>query len=248
VFWKDFGRVLKEGVYHDSEWRERLAGLLRYESSRGEGMTGCRTTCSGCRPSRRRSTTSRPRTSRPRVRARTSKALQEGLRGPLHDRHDRRWVVDALREYSGKPFTSAAKGALDLPESEDDKKKRKSSRRTLSTVIDKLKQALAAHVKEVRVTDRLTDSPACLVSDEYGMSARQERILREAGHALPEMKRTLELNPEHAVVKKLQAMTDEARFADWSSLLYDQALLAEGALPADPGAFAKKVAQLMADG
>jgi molecular chaperone HtpG len=157
------------------------------------------------------------------------------------------WVVDALREYSGKPFTSAAKGGLDLPETEDDKKKKEERAKSLSTVLERLKVALGTHVKDVRVTDRLTDSPACLVSDEYGMSARQERILREAGHQLPEMKRTLELNPEHAVVVKLQAMTDDAKFAEWSELLYDQALLAEGALPADPGAFAKKVARLMAE-
>jgi molecular chaperone HtpG len=102
-------------------------------------------------------------------------------------------------------------------------------------------------VKTVRVTDRLTDSPACLVSDEHGMSARQERVLREAGHDVPQQKRILELNADHAVVQKLAGL-DDAQFADWSALLYDQALLAEGSLPADPAAFARRLTALMAKG
>jgi molecular chaperone HtpG len=100
-------------------------------------------------------------------------------------------------------------------------------------------------VKTVRVTDRLTDSPACLVSDEHGMSARQERVLREAGHDVPQQKRILELNADHAVVKKLASIDDDATFADWSELLHDQALLAEGLLPADPAAFARRLTALM---
>jgi molecular chaperone HtpG len=247
-FWQHFGRVLKEGVYHDLEWRERLAGLLRYESSRGEGMTGLQDYVARM-PAEQKAiyfvaaenlATAR---SSPHIEALRKKGFEVLYMTDTIDE----WVVDALREYAGKPFTSAAKGALELPESEDDKKKKEEQAKVLSAVLEKLKQALGAHVKDVRVTDRLTDSPACLVSDEYGMSARQERILREAGHQLPEMKRTLELNPDHAVVQKLQAMADETKFAEWSELLYDQALLAEGALPADPGAFAKKVARLMAE-
>jgi molecular chaperone HtpG len=156
------------------------------------------------------------------------------------------WIVDALREFANKPFVSAAKGALELPETDDSKKEKAEQQKVLTPVIDRLKKSLALKVKDVRVTDRLTDSPACLVADEHGMSARQERILREAGHQLPEQKRILELNPSHAVVKKLQAMSDETQFGDWSALLYDQALLAEGVLPEDPGAFARRVAQLMA--
>jgi molecular chaperone HtpG len=248
VFWRLFGRVLKEGVYHDLEWRERLAGLLRYESSRGESMTGLEDYVKRM-PAEQKAiyfvaaenlATAR---SSPHIEALRQKGFEVLYMTDVIDE----WVVDALREYSGKPFTSAAKGGLDLPETEDDKKKKEERAKSLSTVLERLKVALGTHVKDVRVTDRLTDSPACLVSDEYGMSARQERILREAGHQLPEMKRTLELNPEHAVVVKLQAMTDDAKFAEWSELLYDQALLAEGALPADPGAFAKKVARLMAE-
>ena len=113
-------------------------------------------------------------------------------------------------------------------------------------MLERVQQALDEHVKTVRVTDRLTDSPACLVSDEGGMSARQEKVLREAGHDVPKQKRILELNAGHSVVQKLQALTDDSRFADWSALLYDQALLAEGTLPTDPAAFSRRLTDLMA--
>jgi len=99
----------------------------------------------------------------------------------------------------------------------------------------------------VRVTDRLTDSPACLVSDEHGMSARQERILRDAGHEIPEHKRVLEIHPDHPVVKRM-ADLDDAQLAEYAHMLYDQSLLAEGVLPDDPAAFARRVAALMARG
>jgi molecular chaperone HtpG len=100
-------------------------------------------------------------------------------------------------------------------------------------------------VKSVRITDRLTDSPACLVDEEHGMSARQERVLREAGHDVPVHKRILELNADHVVVQKLQTLGDEAAFAEWAALLHDQALVAEGSLPPDPAAFARRLTALM---
>ena len=156
------------------------------------------------------------------------------------------WVVDALREFDGKQLVSAAKGALDLPESEEDKKKKEEAEKELAPVLERVQKALDEHVSTVRVTDRLTDSPACLVTEEGGMSARQAKVLREAGHDVPEQKRILELNAEHAVVKKLQSLDDDGRFADWSSMLYDQALLAEGSLPTDPAAFSRRITDLMA--
>ena len=128
----------------------------------------------------------------------------------------------------------------------DYKKKKEEQEKELAPVLERVQQALDEHVKTVRVTDRLTDSPACLVSDEGGMSARQEKDLREAGHDVPEQKRILEVNAGHSVVQKLQALTDDSRFADWSALLYDQALLAEGTLPTDPAAFSRRLTDLMA--
>jgi molecular chaperone HtpG len=249
VFWQQFGRVLKEGVYHDPEWREKLAGLLRFHSSAGDELTGLHDYV-GRMPAAQTAiyyvaaenlATAR---SSPHIEALRRQGFEVLFMTDTIDE----WIVDALREFAKKPFVSAAKGALELPETDDSKQARAEQQKVLTPVIDRLKKSLALKVKDVRVTDRLTDSPACLVADEHGMSARQERILREAGHQLPEQKRILELNPSHAVVRKLQAMTDETQFGDWSALLYDQALLAEGVLPEDPGAFARRVAQLMAEG
>jgi molecular chaperone HtpG len=155
------------------------------------------------------------------------------------------WIVDALRTFDEKDFVSAAKGALDLPETDEQKQAKEAKQKELAPVTERMQKALEQRVKTVRVTDRLTDSPACLVSDEHGMSARQERVLREAGHDVPQQKRILELNADHAVVKKLASIDDDATFADWSELLHDQALLAEGLLPADPAAFARRLTALM---
>ena len=156
------------------------------------------------------------------------------------------WIVAALRKFDDKEFASAAKGALDLPETDEQKQAKEAKQKELAPLTERMQKVLDGQVKSVRVTDRLTDSPACLVNDEHGMSARQERVLREAGHDVPTQKRILELNADHAVVKKLGALGDETAFAEWSALLYDQALLAEGALPADPAAFARRLTALMA--
>jgi molecular chaperone HtpG len=158
------------------------------------------------------------------------------------------WVVDTMREFDGTPLVSAAKGALDLPESDEEKKDKEQQQKDLAGVLSRMHKTLDEKVKEVRITHRLTDSPACLVSDEHGMSAHMERILRDAGHEMPEQKRILEINPTHPVVQKLKGMADgdETKFGQWTTLLHDQALLAEGVLPSDPAAFAKQIAQLMA--
>jgi molecular chaperone HtpG len=247
VFWREFGRVLKEGVYHDVESRDRLAALLRFHSSRDDAMHGLEDYVARM-PAEQKSIYYVAADSLAVAKASPHiEALQKrGFEVLLMTDSIDEWIVDALHEFAEKPFVSAAKGALDLPETDEQKKQKEQKEKDLAPVTERVQKALAAHVKTVRVTDRLTDSPACLVSDEHGMSAHQERLLREAGHALPERKRILELNPDHAVVRKLQAIGDEAQFADWSALLYDQALVAEGALPSDPAAFAKRIAALMA--
>ncbi|MBK8099966.1 MAG: molecular chaperone HtpG [Planctomycetes bacterium] len=247
TFWHEFGRNLKEGVYHDVESRERLAALLRFRTDKDDALHGLKDYV-GRMPADQKAifwvaadnlATAR---SSPHIEALRKRGYEVLL---LTDQIDE-WVVDALREFDGKPFTAAAKGALDLPETDEQKKHKEEKQKELGSVLERAKTALSEHVKEVRVTDRLTDSPACLVSDEHGMSARQERILREAGHDVPAQKRILEVNPDHPVIRKMQAMTDEQRFAEWSALLFDQARLAEGALPVDPAAFSKRLAQLMA--
>jgi molecular chaperone HtpG len=248
TFWGEFGRLLKEGVYHDVDARDRLAKLLRFRSTKDDGWHGLQQYVARM-PAGQTAIYFVAADSLPTAKASPHiEALQKrGFEVLLLTDAIDEWVVDALRSFDGKDFVSAAKGALDLPESDADKQAKEAKEKELAPVTERMQQALAERVKTVRVTDRLTDSPACLVSDEHGMSARQERVLRDAGHDVPQQKRILELNADHAVVQKLAGL-DDAQFADWSALLYDQALLAEGTLPSDPAAFARRLTALMAKG
>jgi molecular chaperone HtpG len=250
TFYAEFGRNLKEGVYHEQDARERLANLLRFHSTNGEdsALTSFADYVSRM-PEDQKSIyyvsadSLAGAKASPHIEALTKQGNEVLLMTEAIDE----WVVDALREYDGKQFVSAAKGALDLPESDEDKKKKEALEKELAPVLERVQTALNEYVKTVRVTDRLTDSPACLVNDEGSMSARQEKVLREAGHDVPKQKRILELNAGHAVVQKLQGLGDDAQFGDWSALLYDQALLAEGTMPIDPAAFSRRLTTLMAN-
>jgi molecular chaperone HtpG len=159
------------------------------------------------------------------------------------------WVVQGLGKFGDKDFVSAAKGSLTLPQSDEEKKEQEVQETLFSGLTGKVMAILERHVQEVRITNRLTDSPACLVSDEQGLSPYLEKVLRASGQAIPEQKRILELNPEHPVIEHLQTLAkDDANGAEldqWSQLLFDQALVAEGSLPADPSQFAKNVTALM---
>ncbi|MCR9247981.1 MAG: molecular chaperone HtpG [bacterium] len=245
-FWSEFGRSLKEGVYHEFDSRERLAGLLRFRSTHDDELHGLADYVGRMTEDQKSiyyvtGDSLATAKSSPHIEALAKRGYEVLL---MTDPIDE-WVVDALREFDGKQFVSAAKGALDLPESEEEKKAKEEKEKALAPVLERLGKSLESNVKSVRVTDRLTDSPACLVSDGGGMSAHQERMLREAGHDVPEQQRILEVNPDHPVIQKLESMTDDDQFGEWSALLHDQALIAEGALPTDPGAFARRVAQLM---
>ena len=249
-FWRAFGRVLKEGLYHEPDLRKQLAGLLRYESSRAEGLTGLAAYKERMSAEQKAiyyvsAETIAAAAQSPHIEALRKRDFEVlYLVDPIDE-----WVVDTLAEFDGTPLVSAAKGALELPESDEAKQTKERQQKDLAPVLARMHKTLDERVKEVRVTDRLTDSPACLISEEHGMSSHLERRLREAGHAVPEQKRILEVNPEHAVIKKLRALaeSDDAKFQRWTDLLYDQALLAEGVLPADPAGFAKRIAALMAE-
>jgi len=250
LLWREFGRLLKEGVCQDGEARTRLAGLLRYESSRGEGLSSLAAYKERMLSDQKALyyvtadslATAQASPHIEALRARGFEVLY--MTDPIDE-----WVVETLGEFEGTPLVSAAKGALDLPESAEEKATREQQRQELGAVLARMHAALQEKVKEVRVTDRLTDSPACLVSEAQGLSLHMERVLREAGHALPEQLRILEVNPGHPVIRKLRALAeqDDARFQRWTQVLHDQALLAEGVLPADPAGFARRIAELMAD-
>ena len=245
-FWGEFGRMLKEGVYHDHDARERLAKLLRFRSTKDDGMHGLQAYVARM-PAEQKAIYYVAADSLATAKASPHiEALQK--RGHevllMTDAIDE-WIVEALRTFDDKPFTSAQKGAIDLPETDEQKQQKEAKQKELLPLTERMQKALAEQVKSVRITDRLTDSPACLVDEEHGMSARQERVLREAGHDVPAHKRILELNADHVVVQKLQTLGDDAAFAEWAALLHDQALVAEGSLPTDPAAFARRLTALM---
>jgi len=165
----------------------------------------------------------------------------------LSDRVDE-WLSSNLAEFDGKPLKSIAKGGLDLGALEDEAEKtaQKEAEDSMRPLTERIQAALGERVKAVRVTHRLTDSPACLVTGETDMSANLERLLKAAGQAAPTVKPTLEINPSHALVTRLNSEADDTRFADWANLLFEQALLAEGGQLDDPASFVRRLNGLLA--
>ena len=151
--------------------------------------------------------------------------------------------MQSLTEFEGKKLLSAAQGDLDLPESDDEKKAREARAGEFAPLVERLTKGLGDAVKEVRLTNRLTDSPACLVADEHDMSANLARMLKAAGQQAPATKPILEINPKHPVVERLKA--EERHFDDWANVLFDQAVLAEGGQLDDPAGFVRRVNELM---
>ena len=165
----------------------------------------------------------------------------------MTDRVDE-WALNYLHEFDGTPMQSVAKGAVDLGKLQDDAEKKAAEEAAVSfkPILEKLKEALKDKAEDVRVTTRLVDSAACLVVQDHGMSTQLARMLKQAGQEAPETKPILEVNAEHALVKKLEASTaNEALFGDLAHILFDQALLAEGGLPDDPAAYVKRVNSLL---
>ena len=162
----------------------------------------------------------------------------------LSDRVDE-WALSYLTEFDGKQLASVAKGGLDLGKLEDEEEKKAQEKQAgeMKPLLEKIKASLGDKVKEVRVTHRLTDSPACLVADEHDMSTNLARMLKAAGQNAPATQPILEINPQHPVVARLQ--TEEQHFDDWAAVLFDQALLAEGGQLDDPATFVKRINQLM---
>ncbi|GAB2942430.1 molecular chaperone HtpG [Aquaspirillum soli] len=250
-FWTEFGSVLKEGVGEDFSNRDRIAKLLRFASTHQESDE--QTVSLGDYVSRMKEgqkhiyyitadTTAAARHS-PHLEIFAKKGVEVLL---LTDRVDE-WMLSYLTEFDGKKLSSVAKGALDLDELADaeEKKEQEKVEEALKPVVERVKTVLAEKVKEVRVTHRLTDSPSCLVVDEYGMSTHLERLLKQAGQKVDSSKPILELNPEHELVKRLDREQSEDRFADLSALLFEQALLAEGGQLADPAQFVKRMNKLL---
>jgi molecular chaperone HtpG len=165
----------------------------------------------------------------------------------LSDRIDE-WLVSSLDEFDGKPLRSVAKGQLDLGtlDDADEKKHQEDVSQDFESVLKQIQEVLKDRVSEVRLSHRLTESPACLVADVYGMSLNMERLMKEAGQKMSFGKKPIfELNPDHALVQRLKAEQDDSRFADLAQILFDQAILAEGGQLEDPSAFVHKLNGLL---
>ncbi len=248
-FWGQFGRVLKEGVGEDSANKDKIAGLLRLASTHADTTAEIVSLADYL---------GRMKEGQDKIYYITADSFNAAKNSPhlevfrkkgievllLTDRVDE-WVVSNLFEFQGKQLASVAKGGLDLGKLEDEaeKKEQENVAGEFKELTDKIKASLADRVKEVRVTHRLTESPACLVADEHDMSANLARLLKSAGQQAPKSQPILEINPKHPVVLRLKV--EEKRFDDWASVLFDQALLAEGGQLDDPASFVKRVNQLM---
>ena len=263
-FYKEFGAVLKEGLGEDFANRERLAKLLRFASSgvSREGKEGADsiTVLPGEMTSLADYKT-RMKEGQEAIYYITADTLAAAKNSPqlevfrkkgievllMTDRVDE-WALQFLYDFDGTPLQSVAKGAVDLGKLQDEaeKKAAEAAAESFKPVLDKLKDALKDKAQDVRVTTRLVDSAACLVVEDGGMSTQMARMLKQVGQNVPDQKPILEVNAEHALVKKLEASTgDDTRFNDLAHILFDQAMLAEGGLPDDPAAYVKRVNALL---
>ena len=250
AFWKEFGRVLKEGVGEDWANRQRIAKLLRFASTQAdteEQSVGLADYVARMKDGQDKiyyitADSFAAAKNSPHLEIFRKKGIEVLL---LSDRVDE-WVGSNLSEFEGKPLVSVAKGDLDLGKlADEDKTEQEKEAGEHKELVEKIGNSLGEQVKQVRVTFRLTSSPACLVADQHGMSANLERMLKAAGQPVPGSKPILEINPHHPLVRRLKYETDEARFADWSRILFDQALLAEGGQLDDPASFVKRLNDLM---
>jgi len=250
-FWAEFGNCLKEGIIEDAGNRESIAKLLRFSSTTTDEQSV--SLSDYCERMLEGQDTIYYITAESLAAAKHSPHLEvfrkKGIEVILlHDRIDE-WLTSHLNEFDGKKLKSIAKGELDLSgigeNAEEEKKEHEEKARAAEPAVKKISEALGDKVKEVRITDRLTESPACLVSDQFDMSSNMERILKQAGQNVPDMKPILEINPEHELVIRLAKMRSKEKIADYASILFDQAVLAEGALPEDPAGFVRKINALL---
>jgi molecular chaperone HtpG len=250
-FWKEFGQVIKEGPGEDFANKETLAKLMRFattESGSEEQTVSLEQYVERMKEKQEKiyfitAESYAAAKNSPHLEVFRKKGIEVLL---LTDRVDE-WLVNSLTEFDGKHLQSVAKGDLDLGELEDEaeKKAKEETDKNFEDLVARVKKALDDKVKDVRITHRLTDSPACLVADNYDMSQNLERMLKAAGQQVGGSKPIFELNPDHPMVVKLKDETDEAQFADWTSILFDQALLAEGGQLDDPATFVKRINELL---
>jgi molecular chaperone HtpG len=245
-----FGNTLKEGIAEDTANRERIAKLLRFASTKSDdaqksvslddyigrmqaGQDAIWYVTADSHAAAKGS---------PQIEALRAKDIEVLL---LSDRIDE-WMIGYLGEYAGKKLRNAAKGELDAPDGAE-ADRRKLAEEAAQPVLQKIKDALGERVSEVRVSHRLTESPSCIVLGEYDMALHMQRLLREAGHEVPDSEPVLEINPAHPLVRALESETDASRVADLGLLLFEEAQLTAGDQLADPAAFISRLNRLLVD-
>ncbi|MGI9213549.1 MAG: molecular chaperone HtpG [Methylococcaceae bacterium] len=251
VFWNEFGQVFKEGPIEDFKNKDRIAKLLRFASTHAdsdaqnvslddyigrmqEGQDKIYYITAENYGSARNS---------PHLEIFRRKGIEVLL---LSDRVDD-WLVGYLTDYEGKHMQSVAKGDLDLGALADEEEKKMAEEQTknMEPVIERLKKALGERISDVRVSHRLTDSPACLISDVYGMSRTMEKLMKTMGQSMPASKPIFEINPDHALIGRLNQEADETRFSELAHVLYDQSILSEGGQLDDPASFVRRLNGLL---
>jgi molecular chaperone HtpG len=250
-FWKEFGQVIKEGPGEDHANREQIARLLRFASTHSDSKE--QTVSLADYLSRIKEGQDKiyyitadsflAAKSSPHLEVFRKKGVEVLL---LSDRVDE-WLIASLPEFEGKSLQSVTKGELDLGnlENEQEKQQQKEVEEDFKGLAERIKKSLGDKVKEVRVTHRLTDSPACLVVGEHDMSGYLERLLKEAGQQAPHVQPILELNPVHPIVVRLKGEDAGECFEDWANLLFEQALLTEGGRLEEPATFVKRLNRLL---
>ena len=252
TFWKEFGQVLKEGIGEDSGNKDRIAKLLRFASTANDN---------GDQSVSLADYIGRVKEGQDKIyyvagdnyiAAKNSPHLEifrkKGVEVLLMTDRVDEWMLSFLTEFEGKELVSVAKGGLDLGALEDEaeKKEHEETETSYKDLVERMKAALGDKAKDVRVTFRLTDSPACLVADENELSGNLLRMLKAAGQNAPDSKPILEINPNHPLVTRLKyESADSAHFGDWSHILFDQALLAEGGSLSDPATFVKRLNEML---
>jgi len=252
-FWAEFGNVLKEGPAEDVANKEKIAKLLRFASSNED---------SSAQTVSLDDYIERMQDGQEKIYFITADSYQAAKSSPhleifrkkgievllMSDRVDE-WLMSHLSDYSEKQFQSITKGELDLGELEDEesKKAQEEAEKQVEGLVERVQKVLGDKVKEVKFTHRLTDSPACIVADEHGMTTQMMKLMEAAGQPVPEVQYHFELNPEHQLVKLLADIQDETRFGQWTEVLFDQAALSEQGSLQDPANFVQKLNALLLD-
>ena len=251
TFWRAFGRVMKEGPGEDFANKDKIAGLLRFASTHQDNETQEVSLADYIARMKEGQEAIYYITADSFAAAQHSPHLEifrkKGIEVLLMSDKVDEWMLGGLNEFEGKKLQSIAKGDLDLGQLEDasEKEAQKQVEEASKDLIERIKQTLGEAVKEVRVTHRLTDSPACLVAGEHDLSGNLARMLKAAGQDAPESKPVLEVNPSHRLVEKLKVEKDDGKFNDYTHVLFDQALLAEGGQLDDPASFVRRVNALL---